>query len=178
MPAPNGFPTFFVRVTAVHAVTYTIAGLIASNLFDYEGLWQTEAFANHRPFDSPWIALGPSLQVLRGVVFATVLWPFREVLLDRPGGARRLWALLVGVGILSTYAASMGSIEGLLYTRTPLLTHLRGLPEVVAQAGAFSWALVAWYRHPHRAWGVVFGVLFALVLTTGVLGLLFGGGQA
>lgn len=175
MPQPAGFAPFLVRTILTHAVTYTIAGLLASNLLDYAELWQTEAFANYRPLTSPWIALGPSVQVVRGAVFAAVLWPFRDSLLDAPGGARRLWALLVGVGILSTYAAAPGSVEGLVYTRTPLLTHLRGLPEVVAQSGAFAAALVGWYRRPHRAWGVAFGVSFVLVLAVSVLGVIFGG---
>lgn len=174
MPLPT-FPSFLVRSILTHTVTYTVAGLIASNLFDYASLWQTEAFANYRPLSSPWIALGPSLQVVRGALIAAVLWPFRETILEAPRGALRLWALLVGIGILSTYAAATGSIEGLLYTRTPLLTHLRGLPEVVAQSGAFAAALVAWHQHPHRAWGIAFGIAFVLVLAVSVLGVVFGG---
>ncbi len=175
MPSHAGFVPFLVRVVLTHTVTYTLAGLLASNLLDYEGLWQTAAFSNYRPLNSPWVALGPGLQVVRGGVLAAVLWPFRQVLLDTPGGARRLWALLVGVGIVSTYAAATGSVEGLIYTRTPLSTHLRGLPEVIGQSGAFAATLVAWYRRPHRAWGITFGIGFALVLAVSVLGVLFGG---
>ncbi len=80
----------------------------------------------------------------------------------------------MGVGILSTYAAATGSVEGLLYTRLPLAYHLFGLPEVVGQAGAFSAVLVGWHRRPHRAWGIVLGILFVLATLASVAGVLVG----
>lgn len=170
----SGFGRFLLRTTAAHMVTYMVAGLIASTVLDYQSLWATEWFRNYRPLDSPWVAVGPALQVVRGALFAVVLYPFRGVFLDAANGWLRLWALLVGVGILSTYAAAIGSVEGLIYTRVPLSVHLRGLPEVVAQAGVFSAMLSGWYRHPHRAWGVVLGGMSGLVVLASTLGLLFG----
>jgi hypothetical protein len=61
-------------------------------------------------------------------------------------------------------------VEGLIYTSTPLLSHLRGLPEVLFQSLAFSAGLVAWSRHPHRLWSVGFGVLAVLALAAGAAG--------
>lgn len=174
MADTNGFGRFLLRVVLVHTVTYTVAGLLASTLLDYGSLWASEFFSNFRPYDSPWIAAGPALQVVRGLVFAAVLYPFRGVVLDKADGWLRLWALLVGLGILSTYAASMGSIEGVIYTRVPLAVHLHGLPEVITQSGAFAAVLAGWYRHPHRAWGITLGVLTALTMLMSVLGVLLG----
>lgn len=168
------FATFAARVIVAHTVTYTIAGLLASTLFDYRSWWASEFMSQYRPFDSSWIAAGPALQVLRGLVFAVVLFPFRAVFLERPRGWLTLAALLIGLGIVSTYAAAPGSIEGLLYTRLPLAYHAFGLPEVLAQATAFSAVLVNWYRHPHRAWAIVLGVLMALAVTASVLGVVLG----
>lgn len=170
----TGFGRFFLRVTAAHVATYLVAGLAASTLLDYRTLWATEWFAHYRPYDSPWIAAGPALQLARGVVLAAVLYPLRDSFLGLAGGWLRLWALLVGVGIVSTYAAATGSIEGLIYTRIPLAVHLRGLPEVVAQSGAFAAALVGWYRHPHRAWGLVLGGLTTFAVLASLLGVLLG----
>lgn len=171
----DSFGRFALRVTVVHVATYMVCGLIASTLFDYEAWWATEWFAHYRPFDSPWVAGGPALQVVRGLVFATALYPFRSVFLRGGRGWLQLWALLVGLGIVSTFGATYGSIEGLIYTRPPLSVHAFGLPEVVLQAGAFSAALVGWYRHPHRAWSVVLGGLAGLAVLASTLGLLLGG---
>jgi hypothetical protein len=168
------FATFAVRVIVAHTVTYTMAGILASTLLDYRTWWASEFMSQYRPFDSAWIAAGPALQVLRGVVLAAVLFPFRHVFLEKPRGWLPLAALLIGVGILSTYAAAPGSIEGVIYTRLPLAFHTFGLPEVVTQATVFSALLVAWYRHPRRAWSVVLGFLMALCVAASVAGVVLG----
>lgn len=164
---------FAVRVTATHTATYMVAGFAAMQLLDYAGFWQTPEMAHMRPLDSPWVAAGPGLQVVRGLVLAVVLYPFRSVFL-RPGGWLPLWGLLAGIGILSTYGPAPGSIEGLIYTTAPLGTHLRGLPEVVVQSLAFSVVLVAWCRSPGWRWAAGMGGLTALAVLASVAGILFG----
>jgi hypothetical protein len=52
----------------------------------------------------------------------------------------------------------------MIYTKVPVLDQLRGLPEVVLQTLVFSLLLVAWYRRPHRAWGIVLATLVVLVV--------------
>ncbi|MEQ1565393.1 MAG: hypothetical protein ABMA64_07125 [Myxococcota bacterium] len=170
----SGFGRFALRCVLAHTATYLVAGLAALTLGDYASWWDKPEMAHYRPMDSPWVALGPALQVVRGLVFAAVLWPVREPLVERPGSVLRLWALLVGVGVLSTYAAAIGSIEGAIYTDLPLVYHLFGLPEVIGQAGAFSLCLVGSYRWPHRAWELGLGLVSALAVAAGVLGVLFG----
>lgn len=161
--------TFVWRAIACHVVTYMLAGLLAQTLMNYAAWWDTEPLANMRRLDSPWVAAGPALQVLRGLVFAAALFPFRERILEHSGGWLSLWGLLVGIGIVSTYGPAPGSIEGLIYTTLPLPFHVFGLPEVVAQSLAFSVCLVGWYRRPHEAWGWVLGTLtvMALVVSLG-----------
>ena len=65
-------------------------------------------------------------------------------------------------------------VEGLIYTTIPPLGQLRGLSEVVGQSLAFSVLLVAWYRRPGRAWGVVLYSLTVLVILMSVAGVLAG----
>jgi len=163
-------PRFAWRVTACHVVTYMIAGLLASTMLDYAAWWETKPLAHMRPLDSPWVAAGPALQLLRGLVLAAVLFPFRSRILEQRGGWLTLWGLLVGIGIVSTYGPAPGSIEGMIYTTFPLTTHIFGLPEVCAQSLAFSVCLVGWYRRPHRAWGWVLGTLTALALLVSIGG--------
>jgi hypothetical protein len=110
VPQATGFGRFTLRVIGTHAVTYTIAGLLASNLLDYRSWWESEYFSLYKPFDSFWVAAGPALQVIRGLVFAAVLYPFRGVFLEERHGWGRLWALLVGIGILSTWARAAWAI--------------------------------------------------------------------
>jgi hypothetical protein len=164
------FVRFAGRVIVCHVVTYMLAGLVASTLLDYESRWQDPLFAFMRPFDSPWVALGPALQVVRGLVLAIVLYPFRSVFLRDPRGAAKLAMLLIGIGVLSTYGPAPGSLEGIVYTRFPLEIHLFGLPEVVVQAASFSIVVVAWHRRPHRAWAIVFGIVTGLTLLMSLAG--------
>jgi len=166
-----GFGRFLTRVTACHVVTYFVAGVLAYTLLDYRGLFQSAALACYmRPLDSPWVAGGPALQVVRGLIFAGALYPFRRVFLDGPHGWLKLWGLLVGLAVLSTAGPCPGSVEGMIYTKVPVLDQLRGLPEVVLQTLAFSLLLVAWHRRPHRAWGIVLGTLVVLVVAMSAAG--------
>jgi hypothetical protein len=165
----GGFGRFFLRVTACHMVTYFVAGLLAYTLLDYATVFQSEHFACWmRPTTSRWVAAGPGLQWIRGFIFALVLYPFRNVFLGGERGWLKLWGLLLGLGILSTYGPAPGSVEGLLYTTIPPLQQVKGLSEVVGQSLVFSILLVGWYRKPHKAWGIVLyslavlGVLMSL----------------
>jgi hypothetical protein len=165
------FGRFFARVTACHMVTYFIAGATAFLLFDYATAFQSEHLACYmKPTDSVWVAVGPALQWIRGLVFAAALYPFRTIFLEGRQGWLKLWGLLLGLAILSTAGPAPGSVEGLIYTKIPPLDQLVGLREVVAQTLAFAWLLVAWYQHPHRAWGRVLYGLTAVVVLASVAG--------
>jgi hypothetical protein len=167
------FGRFWFRVTACHVVTYFFAGLAAYSLFGYNALFQSEAFACYmKPIASKWVAAGPALQVIRGLILALVLYPFREVFLSTPRGWLKLAGLLVGLSVLSAAGAAPGSVEGVIYTRVPWFQQLQGLPEVIVQNFALAALLVAWYRNPRKAWGIVMGVLLALVLAMCVAGAL------
>jgi hypothetical protein len=170
----TSWKTFAFRAILCHVATYVVAGLAASQLLDYAGFWSTPEMAHMRPLDSPWVAAGPALQIVRGGVLGVVLYPFRTIFLQRRGGWLQLWALLAGVGILSAYGPTPGSLEGIVYTRMPLASHLRGLPEVFLQSLAFSGCLVAWYRRPSRVWPILLGSLSGFALLASLAGVLLG----
>jgi len=152
------FVRFAFRAAACHVVTYMAAGLCALLLLDYVTHFQSDALSSFmRPVDSPWVAAGPGLQVIRGVIIAAVLFPFRRVILDEPHGWLKAWGVFVGLAIFSTAGPAPGSIEGLIYTQVPPRYQLMFLPELLFQTGAFSVLLTAWYRRPHRAWDYVMG---------------------
>lgn len=162
---------FLWRVLACHTVTYFAAGLFAYLLLDYRGLFLSPALACFmRPVDSPAVALGPALQVVRGLIFGLALHPFRHVFLDRAGGWRPLWGLLVGLSILSPVGPAPGSVEGFIYTQVPPLDQVRGWLEVFPQTLAFSLLLVSWSRRPGRALNIVMLVAAVLIVVLSAFG--------
>jgi hypothetical protein len=167
----DSFTRFFGRVTACHMVTYFVAGILAYTLLDYATAFESDNLSCYmKPTSSPWIVLGPALQVIRGFVFTAALYPFRRVFLEENRGWLKLWGLLFGLGILSTYGPSPGSIEGIIYTKIPPLDQIWGLRETVGQSLVFSLLLVGWYRKPGRAWGIVLYGLAVLVFLMSLAG--------
>jgi hypothetical protein len=165
------FRAFFYKVASCQTVTYFFAGTAAYVLFDYKTLFESGPLsALMRPMNSPWVALGPALQPLRGLVFALALFPFRRVFLEEKRGWLWLWGLFLGLAILSPAGPSPGSIEGLIYTKLSLTSHLRGLPEVMSQTLALSALLVAWHRKPRRGWSITMGILTGLIVVMSIAG--------
>jgi len=60
--------------------------------------------------------------------------------------------LLIGIGILGTFAAPAGSLEGFIYTTTPFWMQVRGYLEIVTQAFLLSVLLCYWVNHPGKKW--------------------------
>ena len=141
------FLAFTLKVIVAHMATYFIFGVIMSNVFDYGEIFQRPIIRDYMiPMDEHNIVLGPFLQPVRGLIFAIGLWPLRGFLIEKKRGWLTLWGLLVTIGILSTPAASPGSIEGMLYFKLPMWYHLMGYPEIVLQTLVFSIWMV-WWQH-------------------------------
>jgi hypothetical protein len=158
----------------LHTVTYFLSGLVASNLFNYAGLFGIPSMASFmRPYDDVWVMVGPLFQPLRGILFALAFYPLREALFNRKFGWLTIWGVLVIIGIFSTYGPTPGSVEGMIYTQVPLWAHLRGLPEVLLQSLAYSLVLYYWVNHPEKRWLTwVLVVIFFILMAFPILGLL------
>ena len=171
----NPQPRFLALVakTAVsHSLTYFLMGILAAHFLNYEALF-SQPNSGLRPFDSPWIMAGPLLQPLRGLVFASVFYFFRERLFGPKHGWLLMGWMLIAIGILSTFAAASGSIEGMIYTTQPIRRQLRGWLEVVPQALLLSALLCYWVNHPEKKWlNWLLGIVFFVVMALPVLGLL------
>jgi hypothetical protein len=81
-----------------------------------------------------------------------VFYAFRVQLFGRRHGWLLMAWLLIGIGILGTFAAPAGSLEGFIYTTTPVLMQMRGYLEVVTQAVLLSLLLCYWVNHPGKKW--------------------------
>jgi hypothetical protein len=177
MPDPRSnsssanFRVFLWRVIALHMITYFLVGLIAFNLFSYGTLYASGHLKYFMiPIDSLWVAAGPALQILRGILFAIILWPFRTTFLFEKYGWLKLWLLFVGLAILGTTGPSPGSLEGMIYTNLSFFEHISGMPEVLLQTLLFSLSLSIWYKKPSKLWNIISIILVILILLMSAAG--------
>ncbi|HLO13563.1 MAG TPA: hypothetical protein VK206_01950 [Anaerolineales bacterium] len=141
------FLGFALRVIIAHTLTYFVFGIVMSNVFNYAEVFKQAVIRDYMlPMDQHNVLIGPFMQPIRGLIFAIGLWPIRSFLIEKKRGWLTLWGLLVTIGILSTPAASPGSIEGMLYSKLPIWYHWIGYPEIMLQTLAFSIWLI-WWEH-------------------------------
>jgi len=163
---------FIWRVSTCHILSYFILGITFSTLLNYEDAYTNTILSTFmRPFSSPWVAAGPSLQIVRGILFALVLWPIKDVFLKRDNGWLILWILFIGLAVLGPVGPAPGSLEGMIYTKLPMSYHLFGLPEVVFQTLLFSLSLYYWYKSPGRLWNIIMSVSIVLIILMSLAGI-------
>lgn len=169
---PVRFPALAAKTIVSHTLTYFLMGVLAAHFLNYAAL-MAQPESGMRPITSPWVMAGPLFQPIRGLIFALVFYPLRSVLFGRKHGWLLMGWMLVALGILSTFGAASGSIEGLVYTPTPALLQLRGWLEVIPQALLLSALLCYWVNHPEKNWmNWLLGIIFLIAMALPVLGLL------
>ncbi|HSL42911.1 MAG TPA: hypothetical protein VK897_05730 [Anaerolineales bacterium] len=165
-----------LKAIVAHTLTYFLVGLIASTVFDYQADFARPELRDYmRQIGDPIIAFGPALQPIRGIIFALVFFPLRDVLFRRKNGWLTTWWLLVALGILSTFGPTPGSVEGAIYTTLPIRDQFLsgGMLEILSQSFLFSGLLYYWVNHPEKRWmSWVLGILFALVVLMSIMGYL------
>jgi hypothetical protein len=156
------FVGFFFYLSGFHVFVY------------YENNPNPLVTAFHRPSSSLLVQAGPLFQLIRGVIFAVALFPFRRVFLERKWGWVYLWGLFLALAIFAPAGESPGSIEGFVYTNLPVLFHLMYLPELIVQTLAFSWLVVAWEHHKVKELTIPLLVVFFAILIIMIIGVLIG----
>lgn len=130
---------FILKVTVAHMVTYIICGMFFSTVLKYQNIWQSGGFGDHmRDYNSIFIYLGPLFQIVRGLLFGGILLLIPSDFFRQKYGWLKLWIIVAGIGILNTPGPSLGSIEGMIYTTTPLEAYT-GCIEIYVQTLWFSW---------------------------------------
>ena len=170
--APTARETI-IKTAVAHTVTYFVAGFAAFSLLDYPRLIaETELGVSMRPLTHPMILAGPVLQPVRGCLFGVVFFMLRGPFFGSKRGWFTMWVALVSFGILGTFGAPPGSLEGVIYTVLPLSLHLTLLPEVLIQSLLLSWLLFQWVNHREKTWlNWVMGAAFVMVLVFPILAL-------
>jgi hypothetical protein len=167
------FAGLALRTMVVHTITYSLMGILAMTFLNYSEQFSRPAMASWmRQTTDPIVMAGPLFQPIRGLVFALVFYPFREILFKKKHGWLLMWWTLVGLGILSTFGPTPGSLEGMVYTTIPIRNQLTGWLEVVPQAFLLSAVLCYWVRHPQKRWlNWTLTAVFTVFLLLVVLGL-------
>ena len=143
------FVPLAAKTVVCHSITYFVMGALAFNLLHYADFINNPS-SGMRPTSSLWLILGVPLQVFRGVLFASVFYLFRSELFGRKNGWLMMAWMLIGIGILGTFAAPAGSLEGFIYTTIPVVMQVRGYLEIVTQAVLLSALLCYWVKHPAK----------------------------
>jgi len=169
------FPGLALRTIIAHTITYFLMGILAATFLNYAELFtRPEMACWMRPITDPMVMAGPLFQPIRGLIFALVFYPLREILFRKKNGWLIMWWILVGLGILSTFGPTPGSIEGMIYTRIPVRDQLIGWLEVVPQALLLSFVLCYWVKHPKKRWlNWVLTTVFIILVILTVMGFLF-----
>lgn len=166
-----GFASLAAKTVVIHTITYMVMGAFAYNFFHYEQFLNNPC-SGMRPVTSMWVLMGGPLQIVRGVLFASIFYAFRGQLFGRKYGWLLVAWLLVGLGILGTFGAPDGSLEGFIYLNHPILLQLRSYVEIVTQAVLLSALLCYWVNRPRKWMNWTFGSLYVLAVGLPLLGLL------
>ncbi len=168
---PTNF-TFVYRTAVAHTVAYFIAGLFAVVFMNYREHFSSDSLGLLMlPVDSPMVALGPGLNLFRGILLGFILLPLRSLILGDKGFLK-LALLVVGLSYISTIGPTPGSFDGYIYTRLPLQYHLLGIPEMVLYVTLFTGSLQVWYKTEKRWFTVVATGVVLLVLLMSLAGYL------
>ena len=160
------------KAIVCHTITYFVMGALAAHFLHYAELL-ARPDSGMRQITDPWVMAGPLFQPLRGLVFASVFYPLRGILFGKKHGWVLMAWILIAIGILSTFGPASGSIEGMIYTPTPIHFQLRGWLEVVPQALLLSALLCYWVGHAEKKWlNWLLGIVFFVMMALPVLGLL------
>ncbi len=162
------------RTIIAHTVTYFFIGLLAYTAFNYSERFADPLISSYmRQTDDPLVMAGVLFQPIRGLLFGIVFWLLRDTLFLKKNGLLVAWITLVIVGIFSTFGPAPGSLEGLIYTRLPVVSQLGGLIEVLVQSLLLSVLTVYWIRRSHLNWlNWTLIILFFVVLLLPLMGLL------
>jgi hypothetical protein len=128
------------KVILAHFITYMACGMLFMTLLNYENYIELIGFKSMDELNPLMIMLG---QIVRGILLGFVVWWIKDSIIGKKHGWFKLWAILVIVGIISTYGPAPGSIEGFIYLDN---SHLEDVPlrmnlsilEVLVQPLLFS----------------------------------------
>ena len=139
MEKKQGLVKYFWQVIYAHTIAYFIAGVFAVLVMNYRDLYATEIISSFmHPVDTPIVALGPFLQIFRGILIALILLPLRKTFFEEKNGFLKLGITIFGLSLLTTIGPTIGSFEGYIYTKIPYIHQILGYPEAILYVLLFT----------------------------------------
>lgn len=171
MNTKNETLQFIWRICYSHFIAYFIAGVFALLLLDYKEMYATaELSLLMRPVSDPIVALGPFLQLFRGIIIALVLLPIRKVIIEGKQGYLILGLLVLGLSLLSTIGPTFGSFDGYIYTIIPALYQVLGYFEALVYIFLFVFILWLSYRYEKRLVQLLFLIAVLILSFFSIMG--------
>lgn len=163
---------FIWRIASAHTISYFIAGIFAITFLNYGELFSVGSLSFMRSTDSAWVAAGPGLQIIKGIILGAVLYPFQSIFIETKKGWYKFWTLIFGLSYVLTLSAAVGSFEGIIYTNIPLEIHFIGLSEILLYTSLFSVILWFWYNKESKlilVLSIIITLIIILLSSMGVL---------
>jgi hypothetical protein len=163
---------YFWQITYAHTIAYFIAGLFAVIVMNYRDLFATEIISSFMySVDEPIVALGPFLQILRGIIIALVLLPLRKTFFEEKHGLKKLGLIIIGLSLLSTIGPTVGSFEGYIYTKIPYMYQILGYPEAILYVLLFIGIIKISIKYEHKKIITILSIIIvSLIGLMGIMG--------
>jgi hypothetical protein len=156
---------YFWRIVYAHTIAYFIAGIFAVVVVNYRELYSTEVISSlMHPIDTPIVALGPMLQVFRGILIALILLPLRKTFFEEKNGLLKLGLIIIGLSLLSTIGPTMGSYDGYIYTKIPYMYQILGYPEAIIYVLLFIGILFISLKYEHKIIIMVLSIVITVLI--------------
>lgn len=167
---------YFWQIVYSHTIAYFLAGIFALVVVNYRELFSTEIISSFmRSVDDPIVALGPSLQIFRGIIIGLILLPLRKVFFEEKHGLVKLGTIIIGLSLLSTIGPTMGSFDGYIFTKIPYTYQISGYPEAIIYVLLFIGILKISMKYGHKKIITILSIIIMLLIVLmGIMGFLAG----
>jgi hypothetical protein len=156
---------YFWQIIYAHTIAYFIAGIFAVVVVNYRELFATEIISSFmHPVNLPIVALGPLLQIFRGIIIALILLPLRKIFFEEKNGLLKLGLIIIGLSLLSTIGPTMGSFDGYIYTKIPYMYQILGYPEAIIYVLLFIGILAVSIKYTHKKIVTILSILFTVLI--------------
>ena len=165
MEKKSNLVQYFWQIIYAHTIAYFIAGIFATVVINYRELYATEVISSFMlPVDTPIVALGPFLQVFRGIILALILLPLRKTFFEEKNGLLKLGLVIIGLSLLSTIGPTMGSFDGYIYTKIPPMYQILGYPEAIIYVALFVGILAISIKYAHKIIVTVLSIVIMVLI--------------
>ncbi|MDR2816032.1 MAG: hypothetical protein LBB62_04945 [Proteiniphilum sp.] len=152
-----------------HTIAYCFAGFIGLSV--YKELYARGVISSFmRSAEDSIVALGPFLQIFRGLMIALIILPVRKAFFEEKYGLLKLGLVVIGLSLFSTIGPVMGSFEGYIYSTIPIVYQTWGYAESIIYVLLFIGILKLSMLYGHKKIFTV--VSIALMVLIGLIGVL------